>query len=312
MHGHVHTHPTHGHAGHDHAPAAKDMGAAFLLGLALNAGFVAVEAGFGVSSRSTALLADAGHNLGDVLALAGAYAAARMARRPPSARFTYGLRASTIWAALGNAVVLLVVTGAVAAEALRRLLAPAPVEGGTVVALAALGVGINGATALLFMAGRKGDLNARAAFLHMLSDAVVAAGVVAAGGLILLTGQAWIDPVTSLAVSGVVVWGTWGLLRESAGLALAGVPAGLDLREVRAFLEGLPGVARLHDLHVWPVSTTETALTCHLVLPCGPPGDAFLSEAAHALQHRFAIGHATLQLETDAACACPLEATGAA
>ena len=314
MHGHAHPHPhahdaahghDHGHAGHSHAP--KDMGAAFLVGLVLNAGFVAAEGVWGLKAGSTALLADAGHNLGDVLALVAAYAASRMARRPPSARFTYGLRSTTIWAALGNAVVLLVVTGAVVAEALRRLFEPAPVAGGVVMALAALGVLINGATALLFASGRRGDLNVRGAFQHMLADALVSAGVVLAGGLILLTGWTWLDPATSLVVSAVIVWGTWGLLRESAGLALAGVPAGLDLAEVRGELQGLPGVARVHDLHVWAMSTTETALTCHLVTPAGHPGDPFLLETANGLKRRFGIGHATLQIETDAACACPLD-----
>ena len=284
------------------------MGPAFLIGLALNMGFVGVEAVFGWSAGSTALLADAGHNLGDVLALVAAFAALRMARRPPSDRFTYGLRASTIWAALGNAVVLLVVTGAVAAEATRRLLEPGPVAGGVVMALAALGVVVNGVTAALFAAGRKGDLNVRGAFAHMLADALVSAGVVVAGGLILLTGWSWIDPAASLVVSAVIVWGTWGLLRESAGMAMAGAPAGLDVAAVRAWLARLPGVARVHDLHVWPMSTTETALTCHLVLPGGHPGDGFLRDAAHGLAHDFAIGHATLQIELDAACACPLEA----
>ncbi len=305
-HGHGHGHPHGGpHHGHDHAP--RDMGPAFLIGLALNAGFVAAEAVWGLRAGSTALLADAGHNLGDVLALVAAYAAQRMARRPPSPRFTYGLRSTTIWAALGNAVVLLVVTGAVAAEALRRLFEPAPVAGGVVMALAALGVLINGVTALLFASGRRGDLNLRGAFQHMLADALVSAGVVVAGGLILLTGWTWLDPATSLVVSAVIVWGTWGLLRESAGLALAGVPAGLDLAEVRGVLEALPGVARVHDLHVWAMSTTETALTCHLVTPAGHPGDPFLLDAAGGLRRRFGIGHATLQIEIDAACACPLD-----
>ncbi len=316
MHAHSHSHDAghshgHGHHGHDHAPP-RDMSLAFALGLALNAAFVAVEAVYGFGAGSTALLADAGHNLGDVLALGAAFAAARMARRPPSARFTYGLRSTTIWAALGNAVVLLVVTGAVVAEAVRRLFMPEPVGGGVVMALAALGIVVNGGTALLFASGRKGDVNVRAAFQHMLADALVSAGVVVAGGLIMLTRWSWIDPAASLVVSAVIVWGTWGLLRESAGLALAGVPAGVELDAVRRFLEGLPGVTRVHDLHVWAMSTTETALTCHLVTPAGHPGDGFLHDAAHALEHRFAIGHATLQLELDAACACPLESAEAA
>ena len=301
-HGHAHGHD---HHAHDHAPA--DFGAAFLVGFALNAAFVVVEATFGLGAGSTALLADAGHNLGDVLALGAAWGAARLARTAPSARFTYGLRATTIWAALANAVLLLVVTGAVAAEAVRRLFEPTPPAGGVVMALAAAGVVVNGVTAALFARGRRGDVNVRAAFQHMLSDALVSAGVVGAGALMFVTHAGWIDPAASLVVSGLIVWGTWGLLRESAGLALAGVPAGVDPAAVRAALEALPGVSRVHDLHVWAMSTTETALTCHLVMPGGPPGDSFLREAAHRLEHAFGIGHATLQVETDAACACPLE-----
>lgn len=312
-------HHDHGHSGHDHyghgpgaAHAPADFGAAFLVGFALNAAFVAAEAVFGLRAGSTALLADAGHNLGDVLALGAAWGAARLARAAPSERFTYGLGACTIWAALANAVLLLGVTGAVAAEAVRRLLAPAPAAGGVVMALAAAGVVVNGVTAALFARGRRGDVNLRAAFQHMLGDALVSAGVVVAGGLILVTHAGWIDPATSLVVSGLIVWGAWGLLRESAGLALAGVPAGVDVAAVRGFLEALPGVEAAADLHVWAVSTTRTALTCRLVMPAGPPGDAFLQDAARALERRFAIAHATLQVETQGPHACPLATARAA
>ena len=306
----VHAHPhDHGHGAphghHQHAPAS--FGRAFAIGAALNIVFVAVEAGAGVAAGSVALLADAGHNLGDVLALLVAWGAAGLARRPPDARYTYGFRSASMLAALFNAVALLVVTGGVAWEAIRRLAEPHPSQGGLVMAVAAAGIVVNGVTAALFASGRKGDLNVRGAFLHMLSDALVSAGVVVAGALILWTGRLWIDPVASLVISGVIVWGTWGLLRQSLDMVLAAAPAGIDTGEVRAFLERLSGVARVHDLHVWPLSTTETALTCHLVIPAGPPGDAFLAQTCHALEHRFGIGHATLQVETDEAFACPLE-----
>jgi cobalt-zinc-cadmium efflux system protein len=273
----------------------------------LNVGFVAAEAVFGVLAHSMALLADAGHNLGDVLALLAAWTASRLARREPSARFTYGLGSTSVLAALSNAVVLLVVTGAVAWEAVRRLIAPEPAAGGVVMAVAALGMLVNGFVALLFAAGRKGDLNVRAAFMHQLSDALVAAGVVGAGGIILLTHWSWIDPVVSLVISAVIVWGTWDLLRESLNMALDAVPAGIEPTEVRAYLLGLPGVQGLHDLHIWSMSTTETALTCHLLMPGGQPKDAVLAEACDELHRRFRIGHATIQVETDTAYACRLE-----
>lgn len=273
----------------------------------LNIAFVAFEAAAGVAGNSVALLADAGHNLGDVLGLLVAWAAAAMAARKPSARYTYGLRSTSMLAALFNAVTLLVVTGGVAWEAVRRLLHPEPSSGYLVMGVAAIGMLVNGVTAALLARGREHDLNRRGAFLHMVSDALVSAGVVIAGGLILLTGKSWIDPLTSLIVSGVIVWGTWSLLTEAVRMVLAGVPPEIEPAEVRTFLERLPGVARIHDLHIWPMSTTETALTAHLVIPDGAPSDAFLGTACRELHDRFGIGHSTLQVEVDEAFACPLE-----
>ena len=258
-----------------------------------------------------ALLADAGHNLGDVLGLLAAWSAAVLSQRKPSARFTYGLGSTSVLAALLNAVVLLVVTGAVAAEAVRRLLQPEPSAGFVVMAVAAAGIAVNGITAGMFASGRKGDLNVRGAFTHMLADAVVAAGVVVAGGAILVTGWRWIDPVVSLAISAVIVWGTWSLLRESLNMALDAAPAWIEPAEVRAHLLGQDGVAALHDLHIWAMSTTDTALTCHLLMPRGHPGDVALNAICEGLNARFRIGHATLQVETDAETACRLEATHA-
>ncbi len=313
-HGHDHAHHDHDHShghhhhhggGHHHAPT--DFGLAFALGALLNIGFVGAEAVYGVLAHSMALLADAGHNLGDVLALLAAWAANRLGKRQPSARFTYGLGSTSVLAALSNGVVLLVITGAVAAEAVRRLVTPEPAAGGVVMAVAALGMLVNGGVAMLFAAGRKGDLNVRGAFLHQLSDALVSAGVVAAGGLILLTRWTWIDPVVSLVISAVIVWGTWGLLKESLNMALDAVPAGIDPAEVRAFLLGLPGVQGLHDLHIWAMSTTETALTCHLLMPGGQPKDAVLAQACDTLTNRFRIGHSTIQVETDESYSCRLE-----
>ena len=292
---------------HHHAPKGGDFGAAFALGALLNCGFVAAEAVYGVLGHSMALLADAGHNLGDVLGLLAAWGAAILSKRRPTARFSYGLGSSSVLAALLNAVVLLVVTGAVAAEAVRRLFEPQPAAGFVVMGVAALGIAVNGFTAALFASGRKGELNARGAFLHMLSDAVVAAGVVIAGGVILVTGWVWLDPVVSLAISAVIVWGAWRLLRESLNMALDAVPAWIDPAQVRAHLLGQEGVAELHDLHIWGMSTTETALTCHLLMPRGHPGDAALDAISEGLNRRFRIGHATLQVETDLDSACRLE-----
>jgi cobalt-zinc-cadmium efflux system protein len=304
-HEHHYGHP-HGHNGSGHLPGTR--GRAFAVGIALNLAFVIVEAGFGIAAGSTALLADAGHNLSDVLGLAVAWIGAALSRRPPSPRYTYGLRGSSILAALFNAVFLLLALGAIAWEAVQRLIEPAPVAGMTVMVVAAIGIVINGFTAWLFAAGRRSDLNVRGAYWHMLTDAAVSAGVVVAGLLMWLTGWMWIDPAVSLVVVAVVVWGTWALLRDSLAMSLSAVPAGIDIDAVRATLAAAPGVARVHDLHVWPMSTTETALTAHLVMPGGHPGDAFLMRLADDLRHRHRIGHVTVQIETDPDTACALEA----
>lgn len=290
-------HAGHGaHAGHVHAPA--NFGAAFAIGITLNLAYVAGEAIYGVMAGSLALLADAGHNLGDVLGLAAAWLAAGLGRRLPSSRFTYGLRRSSILSALFNAVVLLVVTGGIAWEAIRRLLHPEPVVGTIVIIVAGIGILVNGITALLFMSGAKNDLNLRAAFLHMASDAATAAAVVVAGLLIMMTGWLRIDPVVSLLVGLVIVIGTWSLLRQSLDLALDAVPPGIDPAEVTRYLQALPGVSEVHDLHIWGMSTTETALTAHLVRPGLPLDDALLRDAAAVLDRKYGIGHATFQVES--------------
>ncbi len=304
-HDHSHAHEHHG-SGHVHVPAS--FGAVFAAGIALNLGFIFVEAVYGVFGHSVALLADAGHNLGDVLGLAAAWLASELVKRAPSARFTYGLRGSSILAALFNAVFLLVAVGAISWEAIQRLGSPAPVAGKTVMIVAAVGIVVNGVTAWLFASGRKDDLNLRGAFLHMASDALVSAGVVAAGLVIALTGWAWLDPLVSLAINAVIVWGTWGLLRDSLSMSLAAVPPSVDPAQVRAFLAAQPVVASLHDLHIWSMSTTEVALTCHLVTPTGHPGDMFLHNLSAQLAERFRIRHTTIQIETDPATVCALAA----
>ena len=280
---------------HGHAPA--NFGRAFAIGVALNSLFVVVEAGFGFASGSVALIADAGHNLSDVLSLLIAWAASVMAARPASEGFTYGYKSSSILAAMANAAILLVAIGAILLESVDRLLHPAPVEGWTMIAVAAVGIVVNGVTALLFARGRKHDINIRGAFLHMAADALVSLGVVGAGAVILWTGLSWLDPATSLVIVAVIGWGTWGLLRDSVKMGLLGVPEGIDERRVHAFLAGLPGVSAVHDLHIWPMSTTETAFTAHLVMPEGHPGDDALHDIAHELEHRFEIHHTTIQIE---------------
>lgn len=295
----------HGTAGHVHAPAS--FGRAFAIGIALNAAYVFAEAFYGVAAHSLALLADAGHNLGDVLGLAAAWAASVLGKRKPGGRYTYGLRRTSILAALGNAIVLLVVTGGIAWEAIRRLAEPEPTAGVTIMVVAALGIAVNGITAWLFMSGRKGDLNVRGAFLHMASDALVAAGVVVAGGLILWTGWHWLDPAISLVISGVIVAGTWSLLRDSVNLSLDAVPEGVDQEAVGDCLRGLPGVVEVHDLHIWGMSTTETALTAHLVHAPGQLDGGLIPRACAEMRQRFGIGHATFQVETpEMARACEL------
>jgi cobalt-zinc-cadmium efflux system protein len=310
---HRHTHGrapghSHGHSHrHSHGRARADYGRAFAIGIGLNLGYVAAEAGFGLLAGSLALLADAGHNLSDVLGLGLAWGAAVLGRRVPSHRFTYGLRSSSILAALANAVILLVVTGGLAWEAVFRLSHPGPVEGGLVAWVAGAGILVNGATALLFLRGRHRDLNIKGAFLHMFADALVSAGVVVSGLAIALTGLYRIDPVVTLAVCAVIVYGTWDLMKEAIGLALDAVPEGIDPTAVRDHLAALPGVEAIHDLHIWGMSTTETALTVHLVMPRGHPGDALLTQAARDLEHRFGIHHATIQIELgDSAEICVL------
>jgi cobalt-zinc-cadmium efflux system protein len=304
---HDHHHGHNNSHGHHHAPA--DFGRAFAIGIGLNIAFVVIEAGFGFVANSMALLADAGHNLSDVLGLAMAWGGATLARRAPSKRFTYGLRGSSILASLGNALLLLVALGAIVLEAVQRFGHPAAIAGPTVSAVAAVGIAVNLATALLFARGRKSDLNIRGAFLHMAADAAVSAGVVVAGLVIWRTGLAWIDPVVSLVIAALIFWQTWGLLAESVEMSLSAVPRGIDFDAVGTALCALPGVTDTHDLHIWPMSTTETVLTAHLVMPAGHPGDVFLIEAQTMLHERFAIGHATLQIEVDPACYCSMEDT---
>ena len=290
----MHSH-SHGHHHHAHRPA--DYGKAFAIGIALNLAFVAVEAFYGFVSNSMALLADAGHNLSDVLGLAAAWVAAILAKRPPSRRFSYGFRAASILAALANSVILLIAVGFIAYHAIMRLIIPDLVQAETVTLVAGIGIVINAATALMFFKGRRSDLNVRGAYLHMVADALVSAGVVVAGLAIQATGALWIDPVTGLIVAGIIFIGGADLLRDSLTMAMAGVPPGIDPDEVEAHLTALPGVERIHDLHIWPMSTTEFALTAHLVMPDGFPGDAFLADCAHGVEHRFGIGHSTFQVE---------------
>jgi cobalt-zinc-cadmium efflux system protein len=306
-HGHGHGH---GHAHGHHHPTPQNMSRAFAIGVGLNTLFVAVEVAVGIWTGSLALLADAGHNLSDVLALLLAWGAAAMARRAPTGRRTYGLRKGTILASLANAVLLLVAVGAIVSESLHRLASPAAVQAGLVMLTAAIGVAINGATAALFFRGSHGDLNVRGAFLHMAGDAAVSLAVVAGAFVMQRTGLTWIDPALGLAIAAAIVVSAWGLLRESFDLALDAAPRGVDVAAVRDWLGAQPGVIEVHDLHIWAMSTTETALTAHLVRPLNGDGagdsDAFLHAICEGLAHQFGIGHATLQVETDPAHACRL------
>jgi len=286
----------HSHA-HAHAPA--DFGRAFAIGIGLNLAFVAAEVAFGFVANSMSLLADAGHNLSDVLGLVLAGAAAMMARRARSPRFTYGFKKAPILAALGNSLLLLIAVGAIGAEAVRRLFHTSATEGGTVIVVAAAGILINGVTAMLFARGRRHDINIQGAFLHMAADALVSAAVVVAGLAILWTGQQWIDPAMSLVVALVILWSTIGLLRESVWISLAGVPSGIALDEVEAALSSIEGVDAVHDLHIWPLSTTETALTAHIVTGQADYPDALLEAARTLLHDRFHIEHCTIQVERD-------------
>ena len=293
---HNHDHKHH-HHGHGHHPAPTDFGRAFVIAIALNSAFVAIEFFFGVITNSTALMADAGHNLSDVLGLLLAWSAAWLARRPPSARFTWGLRNASILAALGNAILLMVACGAIAWEAVQRFTQPPPIPGLTVSLVAATGIAINGICAWLFVRGSKEDLNVRGAYLHMLADAAISLGVMLAGLAMLFTGWNWLDPAVSLAIVLVIVFGTWSLLRESTELALGAIPKGIDARAVETFLREQAGVADIHDLHIWAISTTDVALTVHLVMPGGYPGDQAMDAVALALRTKFKIRHCTLQME---------------
>lgn len=296
------------HHGHEHAaPSPDDFDTAFIVGIALNLAFVIIEAAYGFAANSMALLADAGHNLSDVLGLVVAFAGAKLVKRQPSARFSYGLKKSSILAALINALLLLVAVGAIAAEAIRRLFDPQSSEGMTVVIVAGIGIVINALTAMLFMRGRKSDINIRGAYLHMVADALVSAGVVIAGLLIIWTGALWIDPVTSLVIAAVILFGTWGLFTEATAMTLGGTPRGIDPDKVAAALDSLPGVNRAHHLHIWALSTTEIALTVHLDVEGEVDRDKIIREANETMSRQFGIDHSTIQVERagDAGCAEP-------
>jgi cobalt-zinc-cadmium efflux system protein len=297
---HAHDHSGHDHHHHSHAPA--EFGRAFGFGIMLNIAFVVAEVAGGLWANSSALLSDAGHNLSDVLSLALAWGATILAKRRSSARYTYGYKGATIQAALLNAALLYAALGAILWETISHLRNPEPVNGQLVMLLAGLGIVVNGFTAWLFSSGQKGDVNVRGAYLHMLTDALVSAGVVVGGALVYWTGWTWLDPVISLGILGMIAYSSWGLLRETAQLSLQAVPEGIDLDAVRTFLLAQPGVTEVHDLHVWPLSTQDTALTAHLVRPTGSSdANRFLQNLQHDLVHEFKIGHCTVQIEQDTA-----------
>src|SRR3984957_8894997 len=299
--GHPATEDSHGHGSHGgsehahHLPAT--FGKAFAIGITLNVIYVFAQVVFGLAAHSLALIADAGHNLSDVLSLFLAWGATVLAQRRPSVRYTYGLRRSTILASLANGILLLVAVGGITWEAIRRFGEHETVAGVTVIWVAAAGIVINGTTAVLFASGRKGDLNIRGAFMHMAADAGVSAGVVVAGFVIFLTGWWWLDPVVSLLINAVIVWGTWGLSRDSLDMTMDAVPPGVDVPGVQNYLRSLPGITDFHHLHIWPLSTTETALTVHLVKPQTDGDDDLLGTVSRELSVRFEIGHATIQFE---------------
>jgi cobalt-zinc-cadmium efflux system protein len=299
----------HDHDHHHHGP--KTHGRAFAVGIALNLGFVAIEVIYGVLSHSVALLADAGHNFGDVLGLGLSWGATALATLKPSARRTFGFRRTTIVASVANALILLFVTGGLAWESVRRLVSPEPAQGKTMIVVALVGAVVNTASALLFMAGSKDDLNLRSAFLHLASDAVLALGVAVAGGVILFTGWLWLDPAASIMLAIAILAGTWSLMRKSLNLMLDAVPEGIDPAEVKAFLSALPRVVEVHDLHIWAMSTTETALTAHLVMPGNWCEPTFIAGACKGLHEKFDIDHATLQIDPEEASApCALAPDG--
>jgi len=301
---HAHSHD-HGHShGHSHTPT--DFGTRFLWAAALNAAFILAEIIYGLKANSLALLADAGHNFSDVISLILSWAAWWLAKKKPVAGYTYGFRGASIMAALFNAILLMVAVGGIIWEAVQRFSSQQTVQGDLVMWVAGAGILVNGFTAWLFAQGQS-DLNIKAAFAHLAADAVVSAAVVIAGLVLLLTGWVWLDPLLSILVSLVIVWGTWGLLRDSVRLSLQGVPPHIDFNKVKAFLAGQPGVTDVHDLHIWGMSTTEVALTAHLTMPGGHPGDAFLHELAEELEHHHGIIHATIQIEmSDGAHPCAL------
>lgn len=284
----------HGHH-HDHAP--KNFDRAFKVGIALNVGFVAIEAVYGIISNSLALLADAGHNLSDVLGLLLAWGASALARKLPSRRYTYGLRRTSVFAALINAAILLVAVGAIAWEAILRLQQPESIASGTVIIVATVGIVINGITAFMFLSGKEYDMNIRGAYLHMAADAAISLGVVVAAVAMYFTNWLWLDPVISLAIAIAIGASTWGLLRESINLALDAVPEKIDPQEVEAYLDSLPGIVAVHDLHIWAMSTTEISLTAHLVKPDAVIDDELLARANNELRERFDIHHTTIQFE---------------
>lgn len=301
--------PSHPHGNHQHS-SPDNYGQGFVIAIALNMTFVVVEFTYGFIANSTALMADAGHNLSDVLGLALAAGASILARQAANERYTYGLRSSSILAALANAMLLLIACGAIAWESVQRFSQPPVVAGLTITLVAVTGVIINGFSAWLFMKGSKGDLNIRGAYLHMAADAAVSAGVVIAGIAMIFTGWYWLDPVASLIIVAVVIMSTWGLLRDSLQLALSAVPAHIKMSAIDAYLRGQPGVTDIHDLHIWGLSTTESALTVHLIMPGGYPGDAFMDNIRETLNTRFSVHHSTVQIEQGTINhACSLEDT---
>ncbi len=300
----AHAH-AHDHA-HDHGHAKPGAGRAFVIGIALNMAFVVVEATFGVLSHSMALVADAGHNLSDVLGLALAWAAMLLARRKPTARRTYGMRATTILASLGNALVLLFVTGGVAWESVRRIATPEPLAGKTIIVVALVGVVINASSAMLLMRDKDRDLNVKSAYMHLAADAAVSLGVAISGAVMLATSWWWLDAAVSIALSVVILVGTWSVLKSSFHLALQGVPGHVDVDAVRSYLAALPSVCEVHDLHIWAMSTTEVALTAHLVVPYERCEPTFMRDVAKHLHDVFAIEHATIQLEPPEQAPCAL------
>jgi len=303
-------HHNHQHSeGHHHHPAPNNQGRTFVITILLNMTYVAVEFAYGFLTNSTALIADAGHNVSDVLGLLLAWGAVILSRKQPSKRYTYGLRSTSILAALANAMLLLVACGAIAWEAVHRFSQPPAVPGLIISIVAAIGIVINGLSALLLMKGSKGDLNIRGAYLHMAADTAVSLAVVIAGLVMLYTGWYWLDPTISLVIVVVILIGTWGLLRESLQLALSAVPAQIDVPAIDAYLCQLEGVTEIHDLHIWGLSTTENALTVHLVMPNGHPGDSLLDEIVQTLKERYSVHHSTLQIElgtTEHACSLTL------